>query len=93
MYLYNLVKFSTLSNLVLPGKSLRSSLSEEFLEKRRNQLNRYLKTLCHPSVIANNLGLLPLLLKFLENKRWDNSQTNFTRKVNQIEKSMILNIF
>jgi hypothetical protein len=68
---------------VLPGKSFRSSLSEEFLEKRRNELNRYLKTLCHPSVIVNNPGLLPLLLKFLENKRWDNSQTNFTRKVNK----------
>lgn len=74
-------KFSQLQNLNLPGKSFRSSLNDEFLEKRQKELNKYLQTLCNPHVLSNNPGLMELLLNFLENKRWDSSQTNITRKV------------
>ena len=34
---------SSFSKLTLPGKSLRSSLKDEFLEKRRIELNKYLQ--------------------------------------------------
>ena len=50
------------------------------------------KTLCNPEVVSNNPTMLDLLLKFLENKRWENSQTNFKRRVDSILTPMISSV-
>lgn len=85
-------RFPHLSNFTLPGKSFRNSLSDEFLEKRKSELNRYLQTLCNPDIIANNPKLIDLLLQFLENKPYDSAQTNFKRRVDSIFTPMISSV-
>jgi hypothetical protein len=85
-------KFPVLNQLVLPGKSFRSSMSDDFLEKRRVELNKYLQTMCNPDVIANNSGILKLIMKFLENKKWQNKQTTFKRRVDSFLTPMISSV-
>ena len=60
------------SGVSLPAKSFRTNLNDEFLERRRFELNKYLQHLINPYVLANHPKLVPLLLKFLENRRWEN---------------------
>ncbi len=85
-------RFSNLSNLTLPGKNFRNSLTTKFIENRKSELNRYLQTLCNPDTIANNPKLIDLVLQFLENKPWDNSQTNLTRRIDSIFTPMISSV-
>ncbi len=51
-----------------------------------------LKTLCNPYTLMNNKNLLELMLHFLENKRWDNTQTNFDRRMDSLFLSTVKNI-
>jgi hypothetical protein len=85
-------RFANLNSFTLPGKNFRNSLTEKFIEHRKCELNRYLQTLCNPDTIANNPKLMDLLLQFLENKPWDNSQTNFTRRFDSIFTPMISSV-
>lgn len=85
-------KFPSFSNLTLPGKSLRSSLKDDFLEKRRIELNKYLQTLTNPDTLANNPLLVHVLLKFLENKRWENKNNNIKRKFDSLLSPVISSV-
>jgi sorting nexin-13 len=81
--LHNVIKkrFPKLKKFMLPGRSFRTSLNDEFLERRSVELNRYLQTLCNSEVQAANPDLIPIVNKFLENKIWQTSQTKFKRRV------------
>ena len=72
---------NAMHNLSLPTKSLRTNLNDEFLEKRRIELNKYLQNICNQHFLSTNPQITPFILKFLENRKWENSQTNFKRRV------------
>jgi hypothetical protein len=72
---------NAMQNLSLPTKSLRTNLNDEFLEKRRIELNKYLQNICNSHFLSTNPQVTPFILKFLENRKWENSQTNFKRRV------------
>ncbi len=66
-FYYYLKKYPNLNNLVLP-KSLRSSLKDDFLEKRRIELNKYLQVNAYSSLMVSIqfINFIFINLKFKE---------------------------
>jgi hypothetical protein len=85
-------RFTAFKDLTLPGKSLRSSLKDEFLEKRRVELNKYLQLLTNAETLRANPDLLDVMLKFLENKRWENTNNNIKRRFDSILSPMLTSV-
>ncbi|KAM7540156.1 hypothetical protein Aperf_G00000025890 [Anoplocephala perfoliata] len=58
-------------NLKLPGKKAFSSVSAEFIEKRRTDLDEYLQVLCGIDSSGRYPNLHPILVSFLQPETWE----------------------
>ncbi|CAF0922022.1 unnamed protein product [Brachionus calyciflorus] len=77
----------------LPGKSFRNSLNDDLVEKRITELNKYLKMITNEDNLKKNPDLLELVLKFLENRRWEySSPTSLKRRFDSFLTPMISSV-
>ncbi|XP_023933653.1 rap guanine nucleotide exchange factor 4-like [Lingula anatina] len=74
-------KYPSLATLNFPSKKLIDNLKEEFLEKRKKELDHYLQTLLNRDVLANNRGLLQLIYGFMQPGLWEKGKSEMARKV------------
>ncbi|MEE6466405.1 hypothetical protein FKM82_006940 [Ascaphus truei] len=86
-------QFENLASLLkLPGKKTFNNMDKEFLEKRKNDLNAYLKLLLNPEMIKAGPSLAHYVFDFLENKAYNKGKGDFARKmdtfVNPLRNSM-----
>ncbi|CAK8674367.1 unnamed protein product [Clavelina lepadiformis] len=80
---------SNLGNLGLPGKTFFKDLKEEFLEKRRLELNKYLTVILsmeHPP------KSMECLHTFLDAKAYQKSSHSFARKVDSMMRLSVKNV-
>ena len=59
-------KYERLSKLAFPSKKTFGNMERQVLENRRKMLDSYLKALLDPVTLENNLGLIILLHRFLD---------------------------
>lgn len=74
-------KYSDLASLKLPEKKTFNNMKEEFLNKRRKELNKYLQMLLQPDVLKNHEGLLKLVSQFLKQGEWEKGRSDMARKM------------
>ncbi|XP_055874295.1 sorting nexin-13-like isoform X2 [Biomphalaria glabrata] len=77
-------KFPELVIPSLPSKTIVKNMSESFLEKRRKDLDKYLRYLMKPDLIQNVSGLEDLMNHFLHNSVWEKHKSEFSRKMDTI---------
>ena len=80
---------TNLNNMRLPGKTFFKDLKEEFLEKRRAELNQYLNTLLdlpHPPKAMECLHM------FLDAKAYQNNSQSFASKVDTLMRTSVKNV-
>ncbi|XP_023933666.1 sorting nexin-13 [Lingula anatina] len=77
-------KYPSLATLNFPSKKLIDNLKEEFLEKRKKELDHYLQTLLNRDVLANNRGLLQLIYGFMQPGLWEKGKSEMARKMDSI---------
>jgi len=74
-------KFPDLKPPHLPGKTMLKKTSTSFLEKRRKDLDKYLRGVMQPDLLHHVPGLEDLLNKFLRNGVWEKHKSEFSRKM------------
>ncbi|CAL1526462.1 unnamed protein product [Lymnaea stagnalis] len=77
-------KFPEISIPVLPSKTVLKNMSQNFLEKRRKDLDKYLKVLMKPELLQNISGLEELMNQFLHTGIWEKHKSEFSRKMDTI---------
>ncbi|KAM3176289.1 hypothetical protein ACTXT7_006824 [Hymenolepis weldensis] len=60
-----------IQNLKLPAKKSFTSVSAEFIEKRRSELDDYLQILCGIDTTGRYPRLHPILSNFLQSEKWE----------------------
>ena len=80
---------SNLGNLRLPGKTLFKDLKEEFLERRRSELNQYLSSLLE---ISHPVKAMECLHTFLDEKAYHRNSRSFARKVDTMMQTSMRNV-
>lgn len=74
-----LEKFPKLSRLLFPGKKTFNNLSHQFLEQRKEQLNRFLKRVLNPEILSAHPGLCEMALNFLQPGPYEKGKKQFAR--------------
>ncbi|XP_005089469.1 sorting nexin-13 isoform X2 [Aplysia californica] len=77
-------KFPELTIPQLPGKTVLKKTNQSFLEKRRKDLDKYLRSLMKPELLQNVAGLEDLLNQFLHTGIWEKHKSEFSRKMDTI---------
>ncbi|GFR95029.1 sorting nexin-13 [Elysia marginata] len=77
-------KFPELTVPHLPGKTVLKNTSQTFLDRRRRDLDKYLKGLMKPELLQNVPGLEDLMNQFLHTGIWEKHKSEFSRKMDTI---------
>ncbi|KAH9524850.1 sorting nexin 13 [Bulinus truncatus] len=77
-------KFPDLMIPSLPSKTIVKNMSESFLEKRRKDLDKYLRYLMKPERLQNVPGLEYIMNQFLHTSVWEKHKSEFSRKMDTI---------
>ncbi|XP_059170227.1 sorting nexin-13-like isoform X2 [Physella acuta] len=77
-------KFPELTIPNLPSKTVLKNMSQSFLEKRKKDLDKYLKNLMRADLLQHYQGLEELLNQFLHNGIWEKHKSEFSRKMDTI---------
>ena len=80
---------SNLGNLKLPGKTFFKDLKEEFLEKRRGELNSYLNTLLN---MSHPPKAMECLHTFLDAKAYERNSQSFAKKVDTMMRTSVRSV-
>jgi len=82
-------KYSSLSTwLHLPGKKAFGNMEQEFIDKRRDQLENYIQPLLDTTLLAEHSGLFELIAGFLEQGEYFKGKSEISRRVDHIVKPM-----
>ncbi|XP_064455979.1 sorting nexin-13-like isoform X2 [Ornithodoros turicata] len=76
-----LEKFPKLSRLPFPGKKTFNNLSHQFLDQRKDQLNKFLKSVLDREVISAHPGLCEMALNFLQPGPYERGKKQRARTV------------
>ncbi|KAK3799540.1 hypothetical protein RRG08_052724 [Elysia crispata] len=77
-------KFPELSVPHLPSKTVLKNTSQAFLDRRRKDLDKYLKCLMKPELLQSVSGLEDLITQFLHTGIWEKHKSEFSRKMDTI---------
>ncbi|GFO50365.1 sorting nexin-13-like, partial [Plakobranchus ocellatus] len=77
-------KFPELNVPHLPGKTVLKNTSQAFLDRRRKDLDKYLKGLMKQELLQNVPGLEDLMNQFLHTGIWEKHKSEFSRKMDTI---------
>lgn len=81
-------RFPSLTWLNLPSKKTFGNFEEDFIEKRRNQLENYLQPLLETSLLSENSGMFELVAGFLEQGDYYPGKSLLSRKMDHIVNPM-----
>eukprot|EP00111_Clytia_hemisphaerica_P023389 TCONS_00068881-protein len=74
--------------LHLPGKKTFGNMEQEFIEKRRDQLENYIQPLLDTQLLAEHSGMFELVAGFLEQGDYFKGKSEISRRVDHLVKPM-----
>lgn len=79
-------RYPSLSWLQLPGKKAFGNMEQEFIDKRRDQLENYIQPLMDTTLLSENLGMFELVAGFLEQGEYFKGKSEISRRVDHLVK-------